>query len=75
MKLEGVTGGYRGGKRDCRGLRWLQGVTRFTDGYRGFQGVPIGYKGLQGVTGDFKCLEGVRGVYKGLEGVTGRYKG
>ena len=41
MRIQGVTGGYKG----------LQGVTR---GDRGLQGLTGGYKGLQGVTKDYR---------------------
>ena len=40
MRLQGVTGSYKG----------LHKVTRGYRGYKGLQGVTRGYRGLQGVT-------------------------
>ena len=61
MKIQGVTGGYKGIQGKLQGVtggyKGLQGVTG------GSQGVTMGYRGLQGITGGYKRLEGVAKKY------------
>ena len=73
MRLQGVTGDYRGLQGDtegCKGYREFQGLQVVTKGYRWLKEVTRGYKGLQGVTKSYRWLRGVTGGYKGFQEVT-----
>ena len=75
MRLQGVTGYYRGLQGDtegCKGYREFQGLQVVTKGYRWLKEVTRGYRGLQRVTDGYEGLQGITRGYKKLQKVNRR---